>query len=46
MQVVLQLVKGLGKKNWPLLSLPQRVQEQTYNNLILKDLTILQEGPM
>ena len=46
MQVVLQLVKSLDKKSWPLLSLPQRVQEQTYNNLILKDLTILQEGPM
>ena len=46
MPVVLQLVKDLGKKSWPLPSLLQRVQEQTYNNLILKDLTILQEGPM
>ena len=46
MQVVLKLVKSLGKKNWPLLSLPQRVQEQTYNNLILKNLTTLQKEPM
>ena len=46
MQVVLQLVKGLDKKSWPLPSLPQRVQEQTYNNLILKNLTTLQKEPM
>ena len=46
MQVVLKLVKSTDKKSWPLLSLPQRVQEQTYNNLILKNLTTLQKEPM